>query len=229
MKRKAQPAFLLLTSPTHYFHRLFGINARFFGLCHCLNHRSEGPRPPASVVGLQPAVMVLVTTGHSTCPLGILITCPPIWTATESANSRSTMFMVRIGSPQDTQAQPSRSRACIRSAFQRGPRVTFFECAAQRFRSIPTRIPSAFGASAADLESDIVYAILTQNPNMADNKALFHASHGNLGTAAGVTETALGEAYRKFGSQKGLEGRLISILPSYIITPPGRATAKEAV
>ncbi len=84
-----------------------------------------------------------------------------------------------------------------------------------------TRIPSAFGAAAADLESDVVYAILTQNPNMADNKALFHASHGNLGTAAGVTETALGEAYRKFGSQKGLEGRLISILPSYIITPPG--------
>jgi len=84
-----------------------------------------------------------------------------------------------------------------------------------------TRIPSAFGAAAADLESDIVYAILTQNPNMADSKTLFHASHGNLGTAAGVTETALGEAYRKFGSQKGLEGRLISILPSYIITPPG--------
>ena len=90
-----------------------------------------------------------------------------------------------------------------------------------------TRIPSAFGAAAADLESDIVYAILTQNPTMADNKALFHASHGNLGTAAGVTETALGEAYRKFGSQKGLEGRLISILPSYIITPPG-ARAIEA-
>lgn len=84
-----------------------------------------------------------------------------------------------------------------------------------------TRIPSAFGAAAADLESDVVYAILTQNPNMADGKTLFHASHGNLGTAAGVTETALGEAYRKFGSQKGLEGRLISILPSYIITPPG--------
>ena len=90
-----------------------------------------------------------------------------------------------------------------------------------------TRIPSAFGAAAADLESDIVYAILTQNPTMADNKALFHASHGNLGTAAGVTEIALGEAYRKFGSQKGLEGRLISILPSYIITPPG-ARAIEA-
>ena len=84
-----------------------------------------------------------------------------------------------------------------------------------------TRLPMAFGAAAADLESDIVYAILTSNPNMADGTALFHANHGNLGTAAGVTEAALGEAYRLFGQQTGLEGRKISVLPRYIITPPG--------
>ena len=84
-----------------------------------------------------------------------------------------------------------------------------------------TRVPAAFGAAAADLESDIVYSILTGNPTMADGTALFHANHGNLGTAAAVTEAALGEAYRLFGQQKGLEGRPISILPRYIITPPG--------
>lgn len=84
-----------------------------------------------------------------------------------------------------------------------------------------TRIPAAFGAAAADLESDLVYAILTGNPTMADGTALFHADHGNLGTAAAVTEAALGEAYKMFGQQKGLEGRPISVLPSYIITPPG--------
>ncbi|WP_457650871.1 prohead protease/major capsid protein fusion protein [Profundibacter sp.] len=84
-----------------------------------------------------------------------------------------------------------------------------------------TRIPASFGAAAADLESDLVYAILTGNPNMADGTALFHADHGNLGTAAAVTEAALGEAYKLFGKQKGLEGRPISVLPSYIITPPG--------
>ena len=84
-----------------------------------------------------------------------------------------------------------------------------------------TRIPASFGAAAADLESDLVYAILTGNPTMADGTALFHANHGNLGTAAAVTEAALGEAYKLFGKQKGLEGRPISVLPSYIITPPG--------
>lgn len=84
-----------------------------------------------------------------------------------------------------------------------------------------TRVPQAFGAAAADLESDIVYSILVDNPNMADGQALFHNTHGNLGTAAVVGEASLAEAYRKMGQQKGLEGRLIRVLPSFIIVPPG--------
>ncbi|MDO5757309.1 MAG: peptidase U35 [Rhodobacterales bacterium] len=84
-----------------------------------------------------------------------------------------------------------------------------------------TRIPAAFGASAADLESDIVYSILMQNPDMGDGTALFHADHGNLGTASVVSEKALAAAYRAFGQQKGIEDRLISILPRFILVPPG--------
>lgn len=84
-----------------------------------------------------------------------------------------------------------------------------------------TRVPSAFGASAADLESDIVYAILMQNPAMADGVALFDAAHGNVGTASTVSEAALAEAYRAFAQQRGLEGRLVSILPATIMVPPG--------
>lgn len=83
------------------------------------------------------------------------------------------------------------------------------------------RVPAAFGASAADLESDIVYSILMQNPNMGDGTALFHASHGNLGTASVISEAALAAAYRAFGQQKGIEERLISILPRFILVPPG--------
>ena len=45
-----------------------------------------------------------------------------------------------------------------------------------RYRSAVSSPPSA--ASAADLESDIVYAILMQNPTMADGTALFHADRG---------------------------------------------------
>lgn len=84
-----------------------------------------------------------------------------------------------------------------------------------------TRIPSAFGAAAADLESDLVYSIFSTNPNMADGNPLFHASHANIGTAGTISETTLAEAYRLFGNQRGLEGRQISVLPRYIITPPG--------
>lgn len=84
------------------------------------------------------------------------------------------------------------------------------------------RIPAAFGASAADLESDLVYSILTGNPAMADTIALFNlAAHGNVGTAAAISETSLTEAYELFAKQKGLEGRLISIQPRFIIVPPG--------
>ena len=84
-----------------------------------------------------------------------------------------------------------------------------------------TRVPTAFGAAAADLESDLVYSILTGNPAMADGTALFHASHANLGTAGAISETTLAEAYRLFGNQRGLEGRQISVLPRFLITPPG--------
>lgn len=84
-----------------------------------------------------------------------------------------------------------------------------------------TRVPAAFGASAADLESDIVYSILIDNPLMADGVALFAAGHGNLGTAAVINETSLSAAYRAFAAQRGLEGRLISVLPQFVIVPPG--------
>lgn len=91
-----------------------------------------------------------------------------------------------------------------------------------------TRIPQAFGASAADLESDLVYAIMTGNPNMADGKALFHADHGNLGTAADLANALdptlanpLAEMRKLMLLQKGIEGRYITVRPKFLIVPPG--------
>lgn len=84
-----------------------------------------------------------------------------------------------------------------------------------------TRVPEAFGASAADLESDLVYALLTGSVTMSDGVALFHATHSNLLTGAVIDETSLKAAYKAFAKQKGLEGRLISILPKYLVVPSG--------
>lgn len=91
-----------------------------------------------------------------------------------------------------------------------------------------TRIPFAFGASAADLESDLVYAILTGNPTMADGVALFHNTHGNLGTPTALKEALndaaaldpIAEMREKMLLQKGLEGRYITIRPKYLLVPP---------
>lgn len=85
-----------------------------------------------------------------------------------------------------------------------------------------TRVTQAFGARAADLEGDIVYAILTQNPTMGDGTALFHADHNNLGTAAVINESSLTQAYRAYATQTGIEGHRISVSPSFIIVPPGQ-------
>lgn len=91
-----------------------------------------------------------------------------------------------------------------------------------------SRIPFAFGASAADLESDLVYAILTNNPAMADGVALFHATHGNLAGSGAALADALDPtkanplaAMRKaMRLQKGLDGRYISVSPQFLIVPP---------
>lgn len=85
-----------------------------------------------------------------------------------------------------------------------------------------TRVPAAFGMAAADLESDIVYSILLDNPNMADGKALFVAAHGNLAAAAtGVTQAGITAMRLAMAKQVGLEGRKISVRPRFLIVPDG--------
>lgn len=69
-----------------------------------------------------------------------------------------------------------------------------------------SRIPAMYGRAAADFESDTVYAILKGNANMADGNPLFHSSHGNLGTAGGITETTLDEATQGMRKQKDFGG-----------------------
>ncbi|MBN9568986.1 MAG: HK97 family phage prohead protease [Alphaproteobacteria bacterium] len=85
-----------------------------------------------------------------------------------------------------------------------------------------TRVANSFGARAAQLEGDLVYAILLQNPNMADGKALFHADHGNLGTASVIDEGALIEAYEAFAAQTDIDGTAIDVSPEFVIVPPGQ-------
>lgn len=90
------------------------------------------------------------------------------------------------------------------------------------------RIPAAFGTAAADLESDIVYGLLAANAALSDTVALFHATHGNLGTAAVISIASLTDMFRKFAAQRGIEGRQIAIPPRHILVPPGQRALEVA-
>lgn len=96
-----------------------------------------------------------------------------------------------------------------------------------------TRIPQAFAAKAAQLQSDLVYKNLLADgfQLMGDGNALFSAAHGNfVGTAANQTAggTALSEAsltvaYQSFVNQKGSDGSFLSITPKFLVVGPKNA------
>lgn len=83
------------------------------------------------------------------------------------------------------------------------------------------RMVAGFGAAAMRLENRLVYAQITGNPAMSDGVALFHASHGNLGTGAGsaLQTSALTAGRTAMRTQKGLAAEELNIVPATLIVP----------
>lgn len=90
-----------------------------------------------------------------------------------------------------------------------------------------TRIPSQYGIAAAQLQSDLVWLQLTSNPNMGDSIALFHASHGNLGSAGAISVTTLGAGRAAMRLQTGLNGMKINLQPKYLVVPTALETLAD--
>lgn len=81
-----------------------------------------------------------------------------------------------------------------------------------------TRVPRMMGRAAIRTIGDLVYAILTANPNMGDGKALFHADHGNLLTGAGITTASVDAMQSAMALQK--QGKsVLNIGMQYVIVP----------
>lgn len=83
-----------------------------------------------------------------------------------------------------------------------------------------SRIPRAIAYEVGYKQSDIIYNILTSNPNMNDAVALFHSTHGNLGSAGAISSTTLAEAKKKMRQQTGLNGKFINVMPSFLVVGP---------
>lgn len=88
------------------------------------------------------------------------------------------------------------------------------------------RLPAMFAASAARLESQLVYGILTGAPVMADGKTLFHADHGNLAAAAAIDVAGVAAARKLMRKQKGLDGHdYLDLTPAFLICGPDQEVA----
>lgn len=82
-----------------------------------------------------------------------------------------------------------------------------------------SRIPAAFGASARRMESDVFWAVVTANANMADGVALFHATHANLGAQILADATDVDELYQLISLQKGLAQEVLNLQPRFLVVP----------
>lgn len=87
-----------------------------------------------------------------------------------------------------------------------------------------TRVPAKMAAAAARLENRLVWEIITNNPNMADNVALFNAAHGNL-TNALLNVAGLGTIRSLMRTQKDPSGEdVLNIMPKYLMVPAALET-----
>lgn len=89
------------------------------------------------------------------------------------------------------------------------------------------RIPQLLASAAASLESDIVYSILLANAAMADGTALFHSNHGNVGSAATIGITSIGEGMSLMAVQARSNGSPMNLMPSFLLVPPAIRPAAE--
>lgn len=95
-----------------------------------------------------------------------------------------------------------------------------------------TRIPRAMGRAAVRTVGDLVYAVLTSNPVLAeDGVALFHASHNNLLTSS-VLSTASVDLMRVAMGKQKLPGQTSggsNIRLAYVLTPLALESAARTV
>nr|BDD46846.1 hypothetical protein 12 [bacterium] len=84
-----------------------------------------------------------------------------------------------------------------------------------------TQLPRKMGRAAKRKVGDLVFDILTGNPDMADGVALFHANHKNLaGSGGAITAATFGAARTAMRTQKDSSGNAtLNIRPSIIIVP----------
>lgn len=89
-----------------------------------------------------------------------------------------------------------------------------------------------FASSAAETENDVRIGLLKLNasagPTMGDGKAMFDASHGNIGAAAALSVASLSAGRLALRTQFGLDGKtLVGATPKFLLVGPVLETLAE--
>ncbi len=84
-----------------------------------------------------------------------------------------------------------------------------------------SRIPASIASGARQLQSDIVYSILSTNAALSDGVALFHATHNNYtGTGTVINVANLQIARTAIRNQKNAQGYSLNLVPKYLVVGP---------
>lgn len=90
-------------------------------------------------------------------------------------------------------------------------------------------LPQKMGRAARRTIGDLVFAILTSNPAMADGVALFHAGHANLaasGAAPNVTSMSAARTAMRTQREKA-GGPVLNVTPKYMLVPAALETVSR--
>ncbi|NYE62194.1 ATP-dependent protease ClpP protease subunit [Duganella sp. 1224] len=92
-----------------------------------------------------------------------------------------------------------------------------------------TKIPKAMGRAAIRTIGDLVYAVLTSNPAMADGTALFHADHKNLMAGSVISTGSVDAMGTSMALQKDATGSTLNINMAKLIVPRSLRGAANTV
>ena len=92
-----------------------------------------------------------------------------------------------------------------------------------------TKLPMMMGRAAIRTVGDLVYAVLTGNPTMADGKALFHADHGGNAISAAAISTASVDAMRVIMAKQKLGEATLNVRLAHLIVPVALEGAAKTV
>ena len=92
----------------------------------------------------------------------------------------------------------------------------------------------SYGRTLARFENKQFWAVKNLNgglgPKLSDNKTVFHADHGNLAGAGALPSVlTLGAARAAMMVQKDLDGELLDVMPSVLLTSPTIITEAEKI